>query len=150
MPAPQREGIKSFLIGLIIQLSSNEVRLRGSLEKAHVWRDTIQQFFFFCPADCRPRSRKISPTSSVSILVWFRHALRSVRVTLIQRGCKLFCSSLAQILKQDWPHNWPNFITDLVTASKTNEVLCTNNMHILQLLRCGCVCSFATLLVLGR
>jgi exportin-1 len=40
-----------------------------------------------------------------------------------------------QILKQDWPHNWPNFIGDLVTASKQNEVLCTNNMHILLLLR---------------
>ena len=32
-------------------------------------------------------------------------------------------------------HNWPNFISDIVTASKQNEALCTNNMHILQLLR---------------
>ncbi len=42
--------------------------------------------------------------------------------------------ALVQVLKQDWPHNWPNFIPELVTASKTNESLCTNNMHILLLL----------------
>ena len=46
------------------------------------------------------------------------------------------CATRVQILKQDWPHNWPNFISDLVAASKTNETLCTNNMHILMILRC--------------
>ena len=40
-----------------------------------------------------------------------------------------------QILKQDWPHNWPTFISDLVGSSKTNELLCENNMKILHLLR---------------
>lgn len=41
---------------------------------------------------------------------------------------------LVQILKQDWPHNWPSFIGDIVGASKTSECLCENNMKILQLL----------------
>ena len=41
---------------------------------------------------------------------------------------------LVQILKQDWPHNWPSFISDIVGASKTSECLCENNMKILQLL----------------
>jgi exportin-1 len=41
---------------------------------------------------------------------------------------------LVNILKQDWPHNWPTFISDLVAASKTSESLCENNMQILQLL----------------
>ena len=41
---------------------------------------------------------------------------------------------LVQILKQDWPHNWPSFISDLVGASKTSESLCENNMRVLQLL----------------
>jgi exportin-1 len=41
---------------------------------------------------------------------------------------------LVQILKQDWPHNWPTFISDLVGASKTSESLCENNMRLLQLL----------------
>jgi exportin-1 len=42
--------------------------------------------------------------------------------------------TLVQILKQEWPHNWPNFISDLVNSSKTSEILCENNMHILKLL----------------
>lgn len=41
---------------------------------------------------------------------------------------------LVQILKQDWPKNWPTFISDIVGASRTNEPLCQNNMIILKLL----------------
>jgi len=41
---------------------------------------------------------------------------------------------LVDILKQDWPHAWPSFIPDIVGASKTNETLCENSMHILRLL----------------
>jgi exportin-1 len=41
---------------------------------------------------------------------------------------------LVQLLKQDWPHNWPTFISDIVTSSKTSEALCENNMKILKLL----------------
>ena len=40
----------------------------------------------------------------------------------------------AQILKQDWPSKWPTFITDIVNASKTSELLCENSMVILKLL----------------
>ncbi len=41
---------------------------------------------------------------------------------------------LVDILKQDWPVKWPSFIPDIVGASKTNETLCENSMHILRLL----------------
>lgn len=41
---------------------------------------------------------------------------------------------LVQILKQDWPDNWPTFISDLVASSSTSESLCENNMRILMLL----------------
>ncbi|ORZ36332.1 CRM1 C terminal-domain-containing protein [Catenaria anguillulae PL171] len=41
---------------------------------------------------------------------------------------------LVQILKQEWPHNWPNFIPELVSASRTSVPLCENNMAILKLL----------------
>mmetsp|Transcript_46953 Transcript_46953/g.93552 ORF Transcript_46953/g.93552 Transcript_46953/m.93552 type:complete len:1107 (-) Transcript_46953:612-3932(-) len=54
------------------------------------------------------------------------------------RGQKIFMSKLnvilVQIVKQEWPHNWPSFISDIVNASKTNETLCENNMIILKLL----------------
>ncbi|PPQ68927.1 hypothetical protein CVT25_009021 [Psilocybe cyanescens] len=42
--------------------------------------------------------------------------------------------ALVQILKQEWPHNWPTFITELVESSKTSLPLCENNMVILKLL----------------
>ncbi|KZT28554.1 hypothetical protein NEOLEDRAFT_1129372 [Neolentinus lepideus HHB14362 ss-1] len=42
--------------------------------------------------------------------------------------------ALVQILKQEWPHNWPTFIPEIVESSKTNLSLCENNMVILKLL----------------
>ena len=54
------------------------------------------------------------------------------------RAQRLFTNKLnvilVQIVKQEWPHNWPSFISDIVNASKTNETLCENNMIILKLL----------------
>uniref|UniRef100_A0A158PLM7 Importin N-terminal domain-containing protein n=1 Tax=Angiostrongylus costaricensis TaxID=334426 RepID=A0A158PLM7_ANGCS len=41
---------------------------------------------------------------------------------------------LVQIVKQDWPKNWPSFITDIVESSKTSDNICINNMNILSLL----------------
>ncbi|KAJ3178263.1 Karyopherin transporter [Gaertneriomyces sp. JEL0708] len=41
---------------------------------------------------------------------------------------------LVQILKQEWPHNWPTFIPEIVQSSRTNLALCENNMNILKLL----------------
>lgn len=41
---------------------------------------------------------------------------------------------LVQVLKKDWPARWPNFVPELVGASKTSETLCENSMHILRLL----------------
>lgn len=43
-------------------------------------------------------------------------------------------SSTPCALLQDWPLKWPSFIPDIVAASKTNETLCENSMHILKLL----------------
>ncbi|KAJ2062335.1 Karyopherin transporter, partial [Coemansia sp. S155-1] len=41
---------------------------------------------------------------------------------------------LVQILKQEWPQNWPTFIPEIVQTSRTNLSLCENNMAILKLL----------------
>eukprot|EP00961_Rhodomonas_salina_P041420 557655-Rhodomonas_salina.1 len=35
---------------------------------------------------------------------------------------------------QEWPHNWKDFIPQIVESGKTNETLCGNNMQILRLL----------------
>eukprot|EP01041_Mallomonas_annulata_P009489 gene9489-19720_t len=41
---------------------------------------------------------------------------------------------LVQILKQDWPDDYPMFIDDIVASSKSSELICENNMQILKLL----------------
>ena len=65
--------------------------------------------------------------------------LNKLNLALIQVRHKASSSPLQltvspQILKQEWPHNWPNFISELVESSKTNLSLCENNMVILKLL----------------
>ena len=42
--------------------------------------------------------------------------------------------TLVQVLKHEWPQNWPSFIGDIVGSSRTSEVLCENNVVILRLL----------------
>jgi hypothetical protein len=46
---------------------------------------------------------------------------------------KVSCVSVVQ----EWPHNWPTFIDDIVQVSQTSEVLCENNIRILKLLSEG-------------
>ena len=43
-------------------------------------------------------------------------------------------SCLVQIIKQDWPHQWPTCIKEIVASSQNSVSLCANNLHILQLL----------------
>lgn len=42
--------------------------------------------------------------------------------------------TLVLILKQEWPHNWPQFIPEIVTALRSLYNVCENNMIILKLL----------------
>ncbi|TGZ75792.1 hypothetical protein CRM22_000184 [Opisthorchis felineus] len=78
---PQCEGIKKYIVGLIIQTSSNNELIESE-----------------------------------------RTYLGKLNMILVE------------ILKHEWPVNWPTFISDIVGASKTNESLCQNNMVILRLL----------------
>jgi len=41
---------------------------------------------------------------------------------------------LVDIVKREWPHNWPNFISQIVQISKKSEFICANNMKLLRLL----------------
>jgi len=38
------------------------------------------------------------------------------------------------IVRQEWPHQWANFIPDICNSSRTNQSLCENNMRILNML----------------
>lgn len=48
---------------------------------------------------------------------------------------------LVQILKHEWPKQWPDFVPELVNSSRTSLTLCENNMVILKLLRYEHICS---------
>eukprot|EP00959_Pyramimonas_sp_CCMP1952_P123664 2585172-Pyramimonas_sp.AAC.1 len=39
---------------------------------------------------------------------------------------------VAQVVKHEWPHNWPRFIPDLTGAAKSSETMCENCMNILK------------------
>ena len=41
---------------------------------------------------------------------------------------------LVSVLKQEWPHNWPTFINEIISASRSSLSICENNMIILRLL----------------
>ncbi|VEU38479.1 unnamed protein product [Pseudo-nitzschia multistriata] len=81
IPKDQKEGIKNFVVGKVIKMSSDETTMKQ--EKVFIGKLNL---------------------------------------------------TLVEILKQEWPQNWPSFISDLVGSSKTSEVLCENNMQILKLL----------------
>ncbi|KAJ3299754.1 Karyopherin transporter [Borealophlyctis nickersoniae] len=81
LPADQRDGIKNFVVQVVVELSSDENLLKTNAS-----------------------------------------VLPKLNITLVQ------------ILKQEWPHNWPTFIPEIVSSSKKNLSLCENNMVILKLL----------------
>ncbi|KAG2170012.1 hypothetical protein D6C84_10065 [Aureobasidium pullulans] len=41
---------------------------------------------------------------------------------------------LVSILKQEWPHNWPTFINEIISSCHSSLPICENNMAILRLL----------------
>ena len=68
-----------------------------------------------------------------AVLAGVKH-LRSLPQASEAQGSQGVIDMAVQILKQDWPSKWPTFITDIVSASKTSELLCENSMVILKLL----------------
>ncbi|KAF9977031.1 Karyopherin transporter [Actinomortierella ambigua] len=81
LPTEQCQGIRNFIVGLIVKLSSDEATL-------------------------------------------IREKTLINKLNLV----------LVQVLKQEWPHAWPNFIPEIVVSSKSSLSLCENNMVILKLL----------------
>ncbi|KAK0626056.1 CRM1 C terminal-domain-containing protein [Immersiella caudata] len=56
-------------------------------------------------------------------------ALRSHRTLLNKLNLVL-----VSVLKQEWPHNWPTFINEIIVACHSSLSVCENNMTILRLL----------------
>jgi len=112
LPRQQCDGIRSYIVNLIIKLSSDEATLQKErlfLKKLNI--TLVQVRTAGCPR-CGPRL-----------------ILRTNQINLHK-----FLVGL-QILKQEWPRNWETFIPEIVGSSQKNESLCENNMEILKLLR---------------
>jgi len=91
-------------------------------------RDMTNTRWKIVPLDQRLGIRNYIVTKIISIAS-NDETRRSQNSTLAQLNLVL-----VDILKQDWPHAWPSFISDIVGSSKSSENLCENNMRLLKLL----------------
>ncbi|CAF90685.1 unnamed protein product, partial [Tetraodon nigroviridis] len=107
LPRNQCEGIKKYVVGLIIKTSSDPANME--VTSLNVF-DTLMLFFLL-----------------LTSLFCFSPQKEGVYISKLNM-------ILVQILKQEWPKHWPTFISDIVGASRTSESLCQNNMIILKLL----------------
>lgn len=107
LPRNQCEGIKKYIVGLIIKTSSDP----ETMEASKVYLNKLNM-----------------------ILVQVSKSYSSVRYFFVKCQWYFIRVYSCQVLKREWPKNWESFISDIVGASKTNESLCQNNMAILKLL----------------
>ena len=117
LPRNQCEGIKKYIVGLIIKTSSDA----ELLEKEKTYLNKLNMILVQVKS-------YLQLTHLIKILVNMRKSYLESQIIVINN--LLF----SQILKREWPKNWESFIPDIIGASKTNESLCQNNMIILKLL----------------
>ena len=134
---PQRSRANDFLILLkdneqmwkradaILETSKQEVSKYFALQ---LLSDMINTRWKIIPQDQRIGIRNYIVSKIIS--------LSSNEETYLHKNSILprFNLVLVEILKQDWPHAWPTFISDIIGSSKGSELLCENNMKILKLL----------------
>ena len=89
---------------------------------------TVKQRWKVLPPD----QRELIKSYIVNVIVRYSSDEAALQRTKLYLG-KLNLI-LVQILKHEWPHNWKDFIPQIVESGKTNETLCGNNMQILKLL----------------
>lgn len=134
---PQRSAANEFLVRMkdhpdmwrradaILEVSKQEATKFFGLQ---VLGEAISTHWKVIPQDQREGIRSYIVTKIIALSGSFE--LMKQNSTFLPRLNLV----LVQILKQDWPHNWPSFITDIVNSSKTSESLCENNMKVLKLL----------------
>jgi len=112
-------GIKNFIVNIIIKSTSDDITLRKEktiiykLDMVLVQVYPLSNLFFFIVQYIQEQKKR---------------PILNFPSTFME---------IIQILKQEWPHNWPSFIPEIVASSKSNLSLCENNMVILKLLRLG-------------
>lgn len=106
LPRNQCEGIKKYIVGLIIKTSSDP----ETMDASKVYLNKLNMI--------------LVQVSNKFLCETFLSEIPMMYLTTL----------FYQVLKREWPKNWESFISDIVGASKTNESLCQNNMAILKLL----------------
>ncbi|KAA8624072.1 hypothetical protein SMACR_02502 [Sordaria macrospora] len=95
-----------------LQVLDNVIMTRWKVlprEQCHGIRNFVVQYILQC-------------SSSEELLKAHRVLLNKLNLVLVS------------VLKQEWPHNWPTFINEIISASRSSLSICENNMIILRLL----------------
>ncbi|KAK3345143.1 exportin-1 [Neurospora tetraspora] len=95
-----------------LQVLDNVIMTRWKVlprEQCHGIRNFVVQYILQC-------------SSSEELLKTHRVLLNKLNLVLVS------------VLKQEWPHNWPTFINEIISASRSSLSICENNMIILRLL----------------
>ena len=119
LPQQQREGIKTYIVNLVIKVSSDPKNLKE------------QKVFLSKANKVLVEVRRARRTCSLALPL--RHRLMELLT-----DCELVVRArvpVQQVVKHEWPARWPGFIKEIVNSSKTSQSLCANNMNILKLLR---------------
>lgn len=128
LPAEEREGIKNYIVGKVVDISKDEASMQAEklfLNKLNVILVQILKQVRRClRLRLRLRLRCPDPRPSDPIQSSPTHH-------------PMPPAHPNRTPPQEWPHNWPNFISDIVSFSQTSEVLCENNIRILKLLSEG-------------
>ena len=105
LPMEQRSGIRNFIVGVVIKISSTP--------------------------DDDASSNSSSSNSTPAATAYLHTSSPRERIAFVNKMNLI----VVQILKQEWPNGtWPNAIDEIVNSSKSNLGLCENNMVILRLL----------------
>jgi len=116
LPMEQRSGIRNFIVGVVIKISSTTDTESAAASSS----SSSSNNTFTSTSVPTPEAQAFLNTNSPRERVAFINKMNLIVV---------------QILKQEWPSGtWPNAIDEIVNSSKTNLGLCENNMVILRLL----------------
>lgn len=128
LPAEEREGIKNYIVGKVVDISKDEASMQSEklfLNKLNVILVQILK-----------QVRGDDGVAYVHVC-WKREDCDYVCVSAPRHRSPSISPLQTPSPPQEWPHNWPNFISDIVSFSQTSEVLCENNIRILKLLSEG-------------
>mmetsp|Transcript_14742 Transcript_14742/g.44368 ORF Transcript_14742/g.44368 Transcript_14742/m.44368 type:complete len:1072 (-) Transcript_14742:108-3323(-) len=112
----------------VTTIIENGTTLASKVFAAQVLHQTIQSKWKAMPAEHR-QGVKTYVINAITALCQTENISADQRTFLNKMNLVL-----VDIVKKEWPEDWPDFIPQIVELSRQNEAICENNMHILRLL----------------